>query len=237
MRMGRGLEAVTQTGVRREAPPPPPPRRHSLRETQWGGARRAGAEAGLAVQRALFSLPVAKQGPWAVFRQGLGRDGQRAICARRATSHPGANLLLPAEVKRAHGTPPPVSPKPPPPPTAPKPAKAAAGLQSGSSSPSPAPSPARQQPAALAKPASTPPALSASPASPARPPSPGAPALHVPAKPPRAAAAATGPPAAPDGASPGDSARQKLEETSACLAAALQAVEEKIRQEDAQGSR
>ncbi|KAB0350200.1 hypothetical protein FD754_015057, partial [Muntiacus muntjak] len=141
------------------------------------------------------------------------------------------------EVKRAHGTPPPVSPKPPPPPTAPKPAKAAAGLQSGSASPSPAPSPARQQPAALAKPASTPPALSASPASPARPPSPGAPALHVPAKPPRAAAAAAGPPAAPDGASPGDSARQKLEETSACLAAALQAVEEKIRQEDAQGSR
>ncbi|XP_017896149.1 PREDICTED: caskin-1 isoform X3 [Capra hircus] len=141
------------------------------------------------------------------------------------------------EVKRAHGTPPPVSPKPPPPPTAPKPAKAAAGLQSGSASPSPAPSPARQQPAALAKPVSTSPALSASPASPARPPSPGAPALHVPAKPPRAAAAATGPPAAPDGASPGDSARQKLEETSACLAAALQAVEEKIRQEDAQGSR
>uniref|UniRef100_A0A8C3WZQ2 CASK interacting protein 1 n=1 Tax=Catagonus wagneri TaxID=51154 RepID=A0A8C3WZQ2_9CETA len=139
------------------------------------------------------------------------------------------------EVKRAHGTPPPVSPKPPPPPTAPKPAKAAAaGLQSGSASPSPAPSPARQPPAALAKPASTPPSLSASPA---RPPSPGAPALHVPAKPPRAAAAAAGPPAAPDGASPGDSARQKLEETSACLAAALQAVEEKIRQEDAQGSR
>ncbi|XP_060141568.1 caskin-1 isoform X1 [Globicephala melas] len=136
------------------------------------------------------------------------------------------------EVKRAHGTPPPVSPKPPPPPTAPKPAKAAAGLQSGSASPSP--SPARQPPAALTKPASTPPSLSASPA---RPPSPGVPALHVPAKPPRAAAAVAGPPAAPDGASPGDSARQKLEETSACLAAALQAVEEKIRQEDAQGSR
>lgn len=140
--------------------------------------------------------------------------------------------LLPAEVKRAHGTPPPVSPKPPPPPTAPKPAKAAAGLPSGSASPSPAPSPARQPPAALAKPASTPPSLSASPA---KPPSPGAPALHAPAKPPRAAA--TGSPAAPDGPSPGDSARQKLEETSACLAAALQAVEEKIRQEDAQGPR
>ncbi|XP_032124005.1 caskin-1 isoform X2 [Sapajus apella] len=139
------------------------------------------------------------------------------------------------EVKRAHGTPPPVSPKPPPPPTAPKPAKAAAGLPSGSAGPSPAPSPARQSPAALAKPPSTPPSLAASPA---KPPSPGAPALHVPAKPPRAAAAAAAaPPAAPEGTSPGDSARQKLEETSACLAAALQAVEEKIRQEDGQGPR
>ncbi|KAM6166733.1 caskin-1 isoform 2-T2 [Erethizon dorsatum] len=140
------------------------------------------------------------------------------------------------EVKRAHGTPPPVSPKPPPPPTAPKPAKATAGLQSGSAAPSPAPSPARQPPSALAKPASTPPSLTASPA---KPPSPSAPALHVPAKPPRAAAAvaAAGAPAVLDGASPGDSARQKLEETSACLAAALQAVEEKIRQEDEQGSR
>ncbi|XP_017366524.1 caskin-1 isoform X2 [Cebus imitator] len=139
------------------------------------------------------------------------------------------------EVKRAHGTPPPVSPKPPPPPTAPKPAKAAAVLPSGSAGPSPAPSPARQSPAALAKPPSTPPSLAASPA---KPPSPGAPALHVPAKPPRAAAAAAAaPPAAPEGTSPGDSARQKLEETSACLAAALQAVEEKIRQEDGQGPR
>ncbi|XP_060028578.1 caskin-1 isoform X4 [Erinaceus europaeus] len=132
------------------------------------------------------------------------------------------------EVKRSHGTPPPVSPKPPPPPTAPKPIKATTALPSGSAGPSPAPSPARQQPTGLAKPASTPPSLSASPA---KPPSPG-----VPAKPPRAAAA-TAPPAASDGASPGDSARQKLEETSACLAAALQAVEEKIRQEDTQGPR
>ncbi|XP_030780744.1 caskin-1 [Rhinopithecus roxellana] len=140
------------------------------------------------------------------------------------------------EVKRAHGTPPPVSPKPPPPPTAPKPVKAAAGLPSGSAGPSPAPSPARQPPATLAKPPGTPPSLGASPV---KPPSPGAPALHVPAKPPRAAAAAAAaaPPAPTEGASPGDSARQKLEETSACLAAALQAVEEKIRQEDAQGPR
>nr|XP_048292207.1 caskin-1 isoform X2 [Myodes glareolus] len=139
------------------------------------------------------------------------------------------------EVKRAHGTPPPVSPKPPPPPTAPKPAKAVAGLQSSSATTSPVPSPARQPPAAVVKPASSPPSQSASPA---KPPSPGAPALHVPAKPPRAAASvASGPPVAPDCASPGDSARQKLEETSACLAAALQAVEEKIRQEDGQGPR
>ncbi|KAL4676154.1 hypothetical protein H8959_010299 [Pygathrix nigripes] len=139
------------------------------------------------------------------------------------------------EVKRAHGTPPPVSPKPPPPPTAPKPVKAAVGLPSGSAGPSPAPSPARQPPAALAKPPGTPPSLGASPV---KPPSPGAPVLHVPAKPPRAAAAAAAAPPAPtEGASPGDSARQKLEETSACLAAALQAVEEKIRQEDAQGPR
>ncbi|XP_032770195.1 caskin-1 isoform X2 [Rattus rattus] len=139
------------------------------------------------------------------------------------------------EVKRAHGTPPPVSPKPPPPPTAPKPAKALAGLQSSSATPSPVPSPARQPPAALIKPASSPPSQSASPA---KPPSPGAPALHVPTKPPRAAASVvSGPPVASDCASPGDSARQKLEETSACLAAALQAVEEKIRQEDGQGPR
>lgn len=179
-----------------------------------------------------------EQGPsWsageAVARVGRGRPGQGA--RRRGSCPLGASVVLPAEVKRAHGTPPPVSPKPPPPPTAPKPAKAAAGLPSGSAGPSPAPSPARQPPAALAKPLGTPPSLGTSPV---KPPSPGAPALHVPAKPPRAAAAAAAATPAPtEGASPGDSARQKLEETSACLAAALQAVEEKIRQEDAQGPR
>lgn len=181
--------------------------------------------------------PLVALGGWG--GRGSGEPQGWAACARRDLPQ-RARLLLPAEVKCAHGTPPPVSPKPPPPPTAPKPVKAAAGLPSGSANPSPTPSPARQPPAALAKPASTPPSLSASPA---KPPSPSAPALHVPAKPPRAAAvaaaaaAASGPPAAPEGASPGDSAQQKLEETSACLAAALQAVEEKIRQEDAQGQR
>ena len=62
--MGWGLEAVTQTGVHREALSPPPHHRpDSLRETQGGGARWAGAKAGLAVQRALLSLLVAKQSP------------------------------------------------------------------------------------------------------------------------------------------------------------------------------
>ncbi|XP_037363676.1 caskin-1 [Talpa occidentalis] len=156
--------------------------------------------------------------PKPVLAQPLPRtQGSPTPAAKRAPL-PGPGS---PEPKRAHGTPPPVSPKPPPPPTAPKPAKPAAGPPSGSASPSPAPSPARQPPAG-----------------PAPPPAPGAPALHVPAKPPRAAAAASaGPPASADGAAPGDSARQKLEETSACLAAALQAVEEKIRREDAQGAR
>ncbi|XP_068919277.1 caskin-1 isoform X1 [Petaurus breviceps papuanus] len=134
------------------------------------------------------------------------------------------------EVKRAHGTPPPVSPKPPPPPTAPKPVKAPLGLQSVSASPTPTPSPARQAPAAAAtsKPASTPPSLCASPA---KPPSPGVPPQQVPIKPPRAAMAVP-----PGDGSASDSAHQKLEETSASLAAALQAVEEKIKQDNGQAA-
>ncbi|XP_074135636.1 LOW QUALITY PROTEIN: caskin-1 [Sminthopsis crassicaudata] len=134
------------------------------------------------------------------------------------------------EVKRAHGTPPPVSPKPPPPPTAPKPVKAPLGLQSVSASPTPTPSPARQAPAAAAtsKPASTPPSLCASPA---KPPSPGVPSQQVPVKPPRAAMAVP-----PGDGSASESAHQKLEETSASLAAALQAVEEKIKQDNGQAA-
>uniref|UniRef100_A0A8C3KAC3 CASK interacting protein 1 n=1 Tax=Calidris pygmaea TaxID=425635 RepID=A0A8C3KAC3_9CHAR len=132
------------------------------------------------------------------------------------------------EVKRVHGTPPPVSPKPVPPPTAPKPPKPHAAIQSVSAGSTPAPSPARQLGAATAKPSSTPPSLCSSPAKPL---SPGAQPQQVPVKPPRSAIA--GP--SVDTAGP-ELAQQKLEETSASLAAALQAVEEKIKQEDSQAA-
>ncbi|XP_049647415.1 caskin-1 isoform X2 [Accipiter gentilis] len=135
------------------------------------------------------------------------------------------------EVKRVHGTPPPVSPKPVPPPTAPKPPKPHAAIQSVSAGSTPTPSPARQlgtAAATAAKPSSTPPSLCSSPAKPL---SPGAQPQQVPVKPPRSAI--TGP--SVDSAGP-ELAQQKLEETSASLAAALQAVEEKIKQEDSQAA-
>ncbi|XP_076207215.1 caskin-1 isoform X2 [Aptenodytes patagonicus] len=132
------------------------------------------------------------------------------------------------EVKRVHGTPPPVSPKPVPPPTAPKPPKPHTAIQSVSASSTPAPSPARQLGATAAKPSSTPPSLCSSPAKPL---SPGAQPQQVPVKPPRSTIA--GP--SVDSAGP-ELAQQKLEETSASLAAALQAVEEKIKQEDSQAA-
>ncbi|XP_062444620.1 caskin-1 [Rhea pennata] len=131
------------------------------------------------------------------------------------------------EPKRVHGTPPPVSPKPAPPPTAPKPPKPPGAAPSGSAGSTPAPSPAKQLGAAV-KPSSTPPSLCSSPAKPL---SPGGPPQQVPVKPPRSAIA--GP--SVDAAS-SEMAHQKLEETSASLAAALQAVEEKIKQEDSQAA-
>ncbi|XP_053410356.1 caskin-1 isoform X1 [Nycticebus coucang] len=220
MGIARRLPASDQAGPP-ELPPPPPPAEPPPADLVHLPPLESDA-------RKLAKPPVS---PKPVLAQPVPKIQGSPTPTSKKVPLPGPGS---PEVKRAHGTPPPVSPKPPPPPTAPKPAKVVAGLPPGSAGPSPAPSPARQPPAALAKPPSTPPSLSASPA---KPPSPGAPALHVPTKPPRAAAAAAGTPAAPDGASPGDSARQKLEETSACLAAALQAVEEKIRQEDGQGPR
>ncbi|KAE8579060.1 hypothetical protein XENTR_v10023887 [Xenopus tropicalis] len=121
------------------------------------------------------------------------------------------------------GIPPPVSPKPTPPPTAPKPTKPHAVIQSSSASSTPAPSPVKQ-PNSI-KPSSTPPSLCSSPAKPL---SPGHP-LQVPIKPPRLSISSS----SVEGGS-SEAAQQKLEETSASLAAALQAVEEKIKQEDAQ---
>lgn len=120
-----------------------------------------------------------------------------------------------------------MSPKPTPPPTAPKPPKPHAAIQSVSASSTPAPSPARQLSPA-AKPSSTPPSLCSSPAKPL---SPGAQPQQVPVKPPRSTIASP----SVDSAGP-ELAQQKLEETSASLAAALQAVEEKIKQEDSQAA-
>ncbi|XP_015678319.1 caskin-1 [Protobothrops mucrosquamatus] len=129
------------------------------------------------------------------------------------------------EVKRVHGTPPPTSPKPTPPPTAPKP-KVHPVLQSVSASCTPAPSPAKQLTPTI-KPSSTPPSLCSSPAKPLSPG--GLPPQTVPVKPPRSSMA--GP-----SVESTESVHQKLEETSASLAAALQAVEEKIKQEDGQAA-
>ncbi|XP_073415338.1 caskin-1 isoform X2 [Dendrobates tinctorius] len=127
------------------------------------------------------------------------------------------------EVKKVMGTPPPVSPKPTPPPTAPKPAKPHAIIQSSSASSTPAPSPVKQP--NNIKPSSTPPSLCSSPAKPLTPGHP----LQVPVKPPRLSITSS----SVEGGS-SEAAQQKLEETSASLAAALQAVEEKIKQEDTQ---
>ncbi|NXP54503.1 CSKI1 protein, partial [Heliornis fulica] len=103
-----------------------------------------------------------------------------------------------------------------------------AAIQSVSAGSTPAPSPARQLGAAATKPSSTPPSLCSSPAKPL---SPGAQPQQVPVKPPRSAIASP----SVDSAGP-ELAQQKLEETSASLAAALQAVEEKIKQEDSQAA-
>ncbi|XP_040296625.1 caskin-1 isoform X3 [Bufo bufo] len=127
------------------------------------------------------------------------------------------------EVKKVMGIPPPVSPKPTPPPTAPKPTKPHAIIQSSSASSTPAPSPVKQP--NNIKPSSTPPSLCSSPAKPLTPGHP----LQVPIKPPRLSITSS---SLEGGGS--EAAQQKLEETSASLAAALQAVEEKIKQEDAQ---
>uniref|UniRef100_A0A8C8RZJ9 CASK interacting protein 1 n=1 Tax=Pelusios castaneus TaxID=367368 RepID=A0A8C8RZJ9_9SAUR len=122
----------------------------------------------------------------------------------------------------------PSAPPPPRPRRLPSPPKVHAALQSVSAGSTPTPSPARQLTTTI-KPSSTPPSLCSSPAKPL---SPGGQPPQVPVKPPRSSLA--GP--STESASP-EAAHQKLEETSASLAAALQAVEEKIKQEDGQASK
>ncbi|XP_072337708.1 caskin-1 isoform X6 [Scyliorhinus torazame] len=125
------------------------------------------------------------------------------------------------EVKRP---PPPVSPKPilPPPLTSPKPIKPHTILQSLSAGPTPVPSPAKQP---TIKAASTPPSLCSSPAKPIT----GGQPQQVPVKPPRSSIAGSSTEMATT-----EVAQLKLEETSASLAAALQAVEEKIKLDEGQ---
>ncbi|XP_028669632.2 caskin-1 isoform X1 [Erpetoichthys calabaricus] len=164
-------------------------------------------------------------------QQGMGKKPVPPTLTSKKVPPSGAGI---PEIKRI---PPPVSPKPPPPPIAPKPPKVHPILQSISAGPTPTPSPAKQS--GPGKASSTPPSLCSSPAKPQGPigQGPSSPPVQtaqlspqpqgVPVKPPRSAIAG----ASTDSASP-DLAQQKLEETSASLAAALQAVEEKIRQED-----
>ncbi|XP_039631898.1 caskin-1 isoform X4 [Polypterus senegalus] len=164
-------------------------------------------------------------------QQGMAKKPVPPTLTSKKVPPSGAGI---PEIKRI---PPPVSPKPPPPPIAPKPPKVHPILQSISAGPTPTPSPAKQS--GPGKASSTPPSLCSSPAKPQGPigQGPSSPPVQttqlspqpqgVPVKPPRSAIAGT----STDSASP-DLAQQKLEETSASLAAALQAVEEKIRQED-----
>ncbi|XP_056393124.1 caskin-1 isoform X3 [Hyla sarda] len=146
-------------------------------------------------------------------------SGKTPSTPTKKTQVPGPG----GEVKKVMGTPPPVSPKPTPPPTAPKPTKPHAIIQSSSASSTPAPSPIKQP--NNIKPSSTPPSLCSSPAKPLTSGHP----LQVPIKPPRLSITSS---SIEGGGS--EAAQQKLEETSASLAAALQAVEEKIKLEDAQ---
>ncbi|XP_055507647.1 caskin-1 isoform X2 [Leucoraja erinacea] len=140
----------------------------------------------------------------------------------RKTPLPGPGPASPCtEVKRA---PPPVSPKPilPPPLTPPKPIKPHIILQSLSAGPTPVPSPAKQP---TIKAASTPASLCSSPAKPIA----AGPPHQVPVKPPRSSISGPSIEIATT-----DVAQMKLEETSASLAAALQAVEEKIKHDEGQ---
>uniref|UniRef100_UPI00398EDECE caskin-1 n=1 Tax=Pristiophorus japonicus TaxID=55135 RepID=UPI00398EDECE len=146
---------------------------------------------------------------------GIKRHGPPSASAKKSPL-PGPGS---PEVKRA---PPPVSPKPilPPPLTPPKPIKPHIILQSLSAGPSPVPSPAKQP---TIKAASTPASLCSSPAKPIASGQP----QQVPVKPPRSSIAGTSTEMATT-----EVAQLKLEETSASLAAALQAVEEKIKQDE-----
>uniref|UniRef100_A0A8C9TX95 CASK interacting protein 1 n=1 Tax=Scleropages formosus TaxID=113540 RepID=A0A8C9TX95_SCLFO len=180
--------------------------------------RRDSADFGLGSDgepRKLVKPPVS---PKPVLAQQMKKQGPPTPTSKKAPIPGPAS----PEVKRL---PPPVSPKPSPPPTAPKPAKI---LQTVKVTPPSTPSP----PSLVSSPARplTPPAQSPqTPQTPQTPRTPGTPGpTPPPVKPPRSSIGGV----SVDVAAAAEVAQQKLEETSASLAAALQAVEEKIKQED-----
>nr|XP_057906150.1 caskin-1 isoform X6 [Doryrhamphus excisus] len=191
-------------------------------------------------------------------RQGGAQNPPQTASNKRVPLPGPGTPGSPVEGKKI---PPPVSPKPAPPPTAPKPAKLIHSMTSPPS-PTPATPPAKLHPA-VARQTSSPPSLSQSntpnvklpspspqsphtPQTPTTPQTPQTPATpSPPVKPPRSsiggvsvdsgmAAVGVTAPVTPTPDFGVDSlVHQKLEETSASLAAALQAVEDKIlRQED-----
>ncbi|XP_030069008.1 caskin-1 [Microcaecilia unicolor] len=184
------------------------------------GARQEGADHTFPVSDGEPKKPLKPPvSPKPILSQGQKPQGPPTPTSKRAPiPSPGSS-----EVKRVQGTPPPISPKPLPPPTAPKPTKPHAIIQSASASSTPAPSPAKQP--STIKPSSTPPSLCSSPAKPLT----SGQNQQVPVKPPRSSIAGSSTESATT-----EIAHQKLEETSASLAAALQAVEEKIKLEDEQ---
>ncbi|XP_051904095.1 caskin-1 isoform X6 [Hippocampus zosterae] len=195
-------------------------------------------------------------------RQGVPQNSPQPASSKRVPLPGPGTPGSPVEGKKI---PPPVSPKPAPPPTAPKPAKLIHSMTSPPSpTPTPATPPAKLHPS-VARQSSSPPSLpnSDTPSPPnVKLPSPSAQSPHTPQTPTTPQTPATpSPPVKPPRSSIGgvsvDSgmtalgmntpassatdfgveslAHQKLEETSASLAAALQAVEDKIlRQEDSE---
>ncbi|XP_048868743.1 caskin-1 isoform X1 [Brienomyrus brachyistius] len=129
------------------------------------------------------------------------------------------------EVKRV---PPAVSPKPSPPPTAPKPVKVQNVLQTMKVTSPSTPSPTRPDGGPPGQFSSSPPVQSPQTPQTPKTPGPSTPGpMPPPVKPPRSSMGSV----SVDAVSPAETAQQKLEETSASLAAALQAVEEKIKED------
>ncbi|NXR36326.1 CSKI1 protein, partial [Zosterops hypoxanthus] len=247
---------------KKKGPPPPPPKRSSSAISSAGMAEDFPKEG---EGEAAVGVPGAEGEGRREQRRASDLGGSvdtgsagsvRSIAAMLEMSSIGGGARALA-LQKPHFVPPPAEPKKPyKPPVSPKPVltqppqkmpgppmpvpkkvpipspgspppKPHAAIQSVSASSTPAPSPARQLSPA-AKPSSTPPSLCSSPAKPL---SPGAQPQQVPVKPPRSTIASP----SVDSAGP-ELAQQKLEETSASLAAALQAVEEKIKQEDSQAA-